>query len=349
MRRKILIALFGLLVLGLCAGAVHWQLTADRLESGFHAWVAERRAQGWSVRTGAMGQGVWSRAVTLTIHDFEISGGEPAIPGGVGWQAPRLVLSVDPLVPWRLTVTPQGLQLLRLPDGTTVPVVAETVSITLEADSEPNRLLLALTASGVRAELPGGARGPEMLSIDAFEGSLDVMPSAGAGEKVAVFSVNGQTVRLPQGIRWPLGRTVGVIAAEGHVAGPLPDPAPPRLAATAWRDAGGSVEVLLQSLTWGPLTATGSATLALDDALQPMGAGTGHIVGYQGTFDALGSNGVLTHSAVKAAKALLSLMAGVPSGREPQSVDVPLTLQYRTLSMRQIPLALLPELEWPSP
>jgi hypothetical protein len=28
-------------------------------------------------------------------------------------------------------------------------------------------------------------------------------------------------------------------------------------------------------------------------------------------------------------------------------VEVPLTLQYRTLSMRQVPLVRLPELDWP--
>ena len=44
--------------------------------------------------------------------------------------------------------------------------------------------------------------------------------------------------------------------------------------------------------------------------------------------------------------ALATLMAGSGDGDQPSAVDVPLTLQYRTLSMRQVPLVRLPELDW---
>ena len=46
--------------------------------------------------------------------------------------------------------------------------------------------------------------------------------------------------------------------------------------------------------------------------------------------------------------ALATLMAGSGDSNEPSTVDVPLTLQYRTLSMRQVPLIRLPELDWPA-
>jgi hypothetical protein len=45
---------------------------------------------------------------------------------------------------------------------------------------------------------------------------------------------------------------------------------------------------------------------------------------------------------------VLSLMAGTAVADEPSAVEVPLTLQYRTLSMRQVPLIRLPELDWPA-
>lgn len=352
MRRKILIAVFGLLVLGGAASALHWYYVASRLESGFQAWIAQRRAQGWSVRVGALGRGGGVLSPTLTVHAFEISGGEPTIPGGVGWLSPRLLLRVDLFDPWHVNIVPEGLQQLRLPDGGTLSVQAETLEIDLAGGTAPDRLVVEVDTAGLRVESTALDTGHRVLTARAAEGRLELMPAANAGEPVATFSVTGTDIKLPDGIRWPLGRLISALSLDGTVLGPLPDAVAPRLAAAAWRDGGGSVEVQVQALTWGPLTATGSATLALDDALQPMGAGTGHIVGYQGTFDALGSTGVLTHSAVKAAKAVLSLMAGVPGGpggREQQSVDVPLTLQFRTLSMRQIPLLLLPEVEWAGP
>ena len=78
-----------------------------------------------------------------------------------------------------------------------------------------------------------------------------------------------------------------------------------------------------------------------------MGSGNGRVVGYAATLDKLAAGGMLTKSAATVAKALLSLMAGAEDPDQPSSVDVPLTLQYRTLSMRQVPLVRLPELDWP--
>jgi hypothetical protein len=92
---------------------------------------------------------------------------------------------------------------------------------------------------------------------------------------------------------------------------------------------------------------TASATLALDEQLQPMGAASAHLIGYAETLDALAVRGAISKSAATAAKAVLSLLAHTPEDGGPPDVEVPLTLQYRTLSMRQVPLLRLPELDWP--
>jgi hypothetical protein len=78
-----------------------------------------------------------------------------------------------------------------------------------------------------------------------------------------------------------------------------------------------------------------------------MGAGTSKIVGYNAALDMLAAKSVLTRSATKAAKAVLSLMANTPAEGELEEVEVPLTLQFRTLSVRQVPLIRLPEFDWP--
>ena len=57
--------------------------------------------------------------------------------------------------------------------------------------------------------------------------------------------------------------------------------------------------------------------------------------------------GAISRSGATAAKAVLSLLASSPENGGPPSVDVPLTLKYGTLSMRQVPLVRLPELDWP--
>ena len=68
---------------------------------------------------------------------------------------------------------------------------------------------------------------------------------------------------------------------------------------------------------------------------------------YAETLDALAAHGVVSRSAATAAKAVLSLLANNPENGGPPDVDVPLKLKYRTLSMRQVPLVRLPELDWP--
>jgi hypothetical protein len=163
------------------------------------------------------------------------------------------------------------------------------------------------------------------------------------------FTLSAEAITLPDTQHWPLGRTLSSFALSGVVNGAIPMGEGIAKAATQWRDAGGSIGIQNLAVGWGPLGLSGAATLALDDQLQPMGAGNGKLVGYAATLDALAANGALTHSAATAAKAVLSLLANSPGEGEPAEVDVPLTLQYRTLSMRQVPLVRFPELDWPRP
>lgn len=346
MRRKLVIAALCLLILAAGGWFTYWRIVASQLEAGLDAWIADRRAQGWAVRAAAITRGGWSLTARLTVHDFEVAGGPQTPFAGGAWLGSGVELRVDLFEPWRVTIQPQGLQLIRLPNGVSASIQAETLEIGL-TDTGPQGVVLDATATVLRAEVPDS--GGEIASAAAAEARITWQPFAVAGEQAASITLTSRDIHLRESVGWPLGPRIETIAAEARVTGPLTTMPGVRQAATAWRDGGGALEITVHSLVWGPLNATASATLALDDSLQPMGAGNAHLIGFQGTLDALGSNGVLTPSAVKAAKAVLSLMAGVPGGREQQGVDVPLTLQFRTLSMRQIPLALLPEMEWPDP
>ena len=99
---------------------------------------------------------------------------------------------------------------------------------------------------------------------------------------------------------------------------------------------------------WSSTRLEATATLALDEELQPMGAGTSKIVGYGPALDALATNAVITRSAAKAAKAVLTLLAHTQTDDKSDEVEVPLALQFRTLSVRQVPLIRLPEFDWPT-
>ena len=186
------------------------------------------------------------------------------------------------------------------------------------------------------------------IGIGSLDGHVELTPNAGRDQPVVTFSVAAHPVSLPDSVHFGLGPEVTEVAVDGVVNGPWPAAGrEPAARATSWRDGGGSLELRRLAMTWGQARLEATATLALDEDLQPMGAGTSKIVGYGAALDALAANAILSPSAAKAAKAVLSLAANTPGDGQPEEVEVPLTLQFRTLSVRQVPLARLPELAWP--
>ena len=77
----------------------------------------------------------------------------------------------------------------------------------------------------------------------------------------------------------------------------------------AWRDAGGIIQLRESAIAWGPLGAKGEGTLALDQAMQPLAAGTVRIAGLGQTLSALSAAGVVDPQTAT----LAQMMFGVPS------------------------------------
>ena len=348
MRRKIAIFIVAAPCLLVAADVAVWHMAVRRLETGFQTWIGDSNRRGWSVLSSSQVRGGWPMAATLEITDLVIKGGEPTIPGGASWDAKQVVLRVGLLTPWSLDIEPIGVQRLRFANGAEFPFVAEEMHATVPLQAGHVPSTLDLKARNLRAVLMTEGDADVAVSMGQLQGHADISSAAGDAPTIG-FSVSADMIALPDAIRWPLGPLVTSVVLAGSLEGPTPEPSAPSTFLAAWRDGGGSVEVQKFSIVWGPLDLTTTATLALDDQLQPMGAGTGRMVGYEATLDALAANGVLTRSATTAAKAVLSLMASAPAAGEPAEVEVPLTLQHRTLSMRQVPVIRLPELDWPSP
>lgn len=345
MRRWLLIILLGLPIILAAADAVYWHMAVRRLQAGYADWTADRRANGWVIEAGQPTSGGWPATATLSLPHFSIHGGETDIPGGVSWSAGTMELRAPLFRPGTLEITPSGNQQLRLGAGAPVPYTAEHLTgvVPLSRAGEP--LVIDAEAANLRFQTPGQGHAITLGGLQ-LHGSFDF--TAAKGQPAAAVQLAATQISLPPGFHSPLGDAIASTEAGIAISGPVPPVTGITRRARKWRDEGGSLEISRFALLWGPLNAGGTATLALDDQLQPMGAGTARIIGYRETLDALGDRGVLSHSAVTAAKALLSLIAHTgDDGTE--EVEVPLTLQYRTLLMRQIPLLRLPELDWPEP
>jgi hypothetical protein len=346
MRRKYWVILVAIPLLLMAGDLIYWRMAAERLRTGFQAWMSEQSAKGWEAGAAGLSIGGWPKAATVTVPNLTLRHQGKALPGDISLAAAGITLSVSLLDPTTLHLSLLGPLHVEV-DGTQDMIVSgddASVSVPLRRSGP---LALALHASTLRIE---PATGAWQVTVGLLNAQAEVVAAEDVDQSqpALTFSVASEAIALPTTIKWPLGSNISSLSVDGSLNGPLPRTRDITGWAEAWRDGGGSLEIKHFTIGWGPLGLSSSATLALDDQLQPMGSGSGHIVGYAQTLDRLAAGGKLTKSAATAAKAVLSLMAGTSDGDQPSAVDVPLTLQYRTLSMRQVPLVRLPELDWPA-
>jgi hypothetical protein len=338
--RKLWIAVLAVPLLLVAADSLYWFIAKRNLEDGFAAWVAQVRADGWTIATGKPETGGWPAAAILTVPEVRLQGGDRDILGGLTWTAERLVLRVSLLRPQILSIEPEGGQQLRLSGNPEIPFTASHMHAVLPLAAEPWPHFADIGVTDLR--IAG-----DLATVGTTQVHLDFALEATARQPAIALTLEAGHVGLPPGSARALGPYIASLAIEGDISGPVPPGTIITDQAKAWRSAGGSLNIRHLALQWGSLDLTAHATLTLDDQLQLAGDGSAKATGYGEALDALAAHGVVSRSGATAAKAVLSLLASSPENGGPPSVDVPLMLKYRTLSMRQVPLVRLPELDWP--
>jgi len=344
MRRKYWVVVLAFVGLFMAIDTVYWQLASARLRDDLQDWLAARRAQGWEVDASPVTTGGWPQAARVRIPKLTMRHAGSDIPGDVRWVSEGVDLSVSLYHPSTLDVAFTGLQHVKVGNGPEATVAGSTMALSMplgQQDPQP----INLHAKDLRIDT--AAEGWR-VTVGLLDAVAAISSNATQSQPAVGFSVVAEAIALPLLVKWPLGANISSLSTAGALNGPVPRVRNATVWAEAWRDGGGSLEISRFTLGWGSLGLTSAATLALDEQLQPMGSGSSRLVGYVETLDRLAASGVLSRSAATAAKAVLSLLAGAGETDTPSSVDVPLTLQYRTLSMRQVPLVRLPELDWPA-
>ena len=344
-RRRVWFVAAPLLVIAvlLVADTLLWRWGAQELQSGFAAWEAAERAEGYTVTTGPARTGGWPFAAELSVSDLSLRGPLGDLPVDAAWTAAAVQLRITLLHSRTLSVAVLGDQHLRIVDGIDIPFTADSERLTIPLQPGAPANSAALEVARLRAA--GALTG---LTIAQLHADTRLRPAALQGEPAVGLNATAIGIALPQppNLTWPLGPTIAIMSLDAALTGPMPRTRVLIDRATGWRDGGGTLEVQHATLQWGPLDLSGSATLALDDHLQPMGAATAKIRGYIATLDGLAGAHIIPPQAAMAAKAVLGLMSHTPDGGPPE-VEMPLTLQNRSLSVGRIPLARIPEFSWP--
>ena len=150
-------------------------------------------------------------------------------------------------------------------------------------------------------------------------------------------------VKLPQAPN-PFRNLLDELALGVTVKGSIPS-GPPRQAATGWRDEGGAAEIDNLTLRWGTLAVSGSGTLALDGDLQPMGAFSGAVEGYDELMNALVAAGRMKASDARLARIGLAMLAKAgPSGRP--AITASFTIQNGDMFLGPAKLGPAPKIPW---
>jgi hypothetical protein len=348
MRRGLWMLLTALLLAAVIGDTIVWYVTVRQMRVGLADWVAAARGAGWSLAAATPQAGGWPLAATLILPNVAVRGGTDDIPNGLAWQAERVLVRLRLFHPLVLRIDAEGTQRLRVANAPQIPYTAGSLSLLVPLQAGPSGQPLHLDGEALRATVPvTGADG--VLTIDRLVLDALLLPTAPKGQSAVSVVAEADGIGLPSRLKWALGPRITSAVVDGSLNGPLPEATGLTARATAWRDNGGSVEVRRLATQWGPLTLSATATLGLDQQLQPQGSGTAQVTGYAETLDALARNGVMSNAAATTVKAVLSLLAETPENGGPSQVEVPLSLQHRTLSMRQVPLVRLPELDWPQP
>ncbi|RYI79117.1 MAG: DUF2125 domain-containing protein, partial [Acetobacteraceae bacterium] len=292
----------------LAAGhALLWRWMGSQLQDGFAAWAAGRRAGGSHGPPASLGHGVWPFSATLTLPQFRLSGGEATLPGGMDWQAESLMLRVSlPLVD-RLVVEMPGRHRLRL-GGLEIPLAADHLAV--ELPIERNVLPREAALEGERLRFGIGPGGVEALRIRL---GLETRVTAIEGEAAVTLRGGAEGLLLPASpMLAALGRMVQSLEFDAALTGPVPPGRGPAGRAEAWRDGGGTLALHGLELHWGPVVANTTATLTLDEALQPMGAGTLRLAGAVEALDAAAAAGLLSQRGAGTARTVVHLLSRVP-------------------------------------
>ncbi|HJS88026.1 MAG TPA: DUF2125 domain-containing protein [Acetobacteraceae bacterium] len=344
MRRRLGLGGLGILVLLAGGYTAWWYVLSRRVEAGFAAWAAARRTEGWTVGVGAVRLAGWPNRAGIDLSDLRITGGAPELPLAVDWEAAGLRLLVAPFHPASLAIQPRGEQRVGVPGGPAL-ALAGTLRGRIPLDRAAPPWPLEVVAEGLRLRpTRGGA--DAVIGRAAAHSALD--PTASAASPALAVTFDIQRIDLPPDRSWPLGGHVEAVGGEIAISGPVPKPASAAARAEAWRDAGGTAALRQGTLRWGPLDASASARASLDPALQPVADGTARITGWPQALDVLAAHHVIPDAAALTAKAVVSLLAETPPSGGQSVLTAPFSVRDGVLSAREIPLARVPTLDWPT-
>ncbi len=324
-----------------------WTVASLHLRSGVLGWIAARQAEGYRISYTDLDLGGFPLAARVTVLAPVVTAPDGRTLGW-SWAGDRASVEASPFRYDGITVRLAGEEALSVNIGGKLKTYrggAEEMSLQVGGEVAPRFGELTVRRLAMTADEPGDVIRLERLTAT---GALGTQTPAGHGPDSAfALRMDAIGLRLPQQLDLPLGDTIDELSAEATIHGLLHSFANLREGLEQWRDDGGMVDVAHFGVSYGPLTISGVGTLSLDNAAQPVGAFTARIQGFQQTVSALTDRGIIDARVAGKARMALALLSRRSVDGGPPTLQAPLTMRDRTLSIGPLPLLVVPEIEWP--
>jgi hypothetical protein len=341
--RRISTVVLLLLVVLFGAYTALWFVIADRMTDEIAQWAAQERQHKLDVSWETLRVGGYPLAFRIAASELRV---RDLMPGRAAEaRAPLMQASASP---WNL-----GSWTIALPTGLTAitgsveapraMLTAQTVSGEVVRDTERD-IAITLDLNHLVVENDGGNAAERVAAREAIvSASVPQEPPRTHTEPALNLAVEAYDLQLPK-VPAPFRGAVDEFAFELTVLGPVPN-LPPRQAAEAWRDAGGTIEVEKIAARLGDLAVSGSGTFALDREMQPEAAFSGSVQGYDKLIAGLTETGILPLGGSMMARFGLSLLAKPGPEGQPQ-IKTSFTIQNGEMSLGPLKLGNAPRINW---
>ena len=337
MRRTTIFALAGILVVVFAAYTAFWWIAAGKIKLAAGDWAQAAHAKQIDLSWQGIRVTGFPFAFRLELTDAVAT--DKAANPPVELRAPQISASVRP---WNFHVfwldAPGKISVLAGAD--TAPLAkldasAAEAAVAIIADKAT--IWFSLYQPKLDAAVAASAR---VISAWVIVPTHQPADHTDPGIAIAAITHDLALPAAPPGF----GKTVDELGFGMTMMGALPS-GPPREAATAWHDSGGTLELDHFDLRWGAIGATASGTLALDGDLQPVASLSGAISGYDQLLNALVADGKIKASDARVAKLALSMLGHPGTDGRPQ-ISTSFTIENGEMRLGPAKLGKAPHIDW---
>ena len=336
--RRIAILAAVLLMLVALGWTALWYYAAGIVRTKLVEGAEARRAEGYTVAYDDLSISGYPARLRVRLDHPQL-GKSPQY----SWRADRLIATFEPWHFRSIRLESPGEHHIEIDNGRrSFRVVAPAATGRIEFDREWGVSALLM---GFRNVDIGESGQPDTINFASLDLNAYIPFNATAGDPSVVFVVSAEHIVAPFPSGAALAPSIEKVGLDidiwGHPFGsPLKD------AVEAWRDQGGTIDLKVVLLRWGPLFVEGDGTLALDRDLQPVGALSARVSGYSESFDVLVNAGMIRPTTAAAATTVLNLIAKSPIEGEPAEAKIPITIQERQLYVGPVNFFEMPRIRW---